>query len=75
MTSIFSCPLGLTNSQARILFSAGLEGLLPVFFGKIHPRHKTPHVAMWLFILSALAITLMFGWKRDPVKLFGDTGC
>ncbi len=74
MTSIFSCLLGLTNSQARILFSAGREGLLPVFFGKIHPRHKTPHVAMWLFILSALAITLVFGWRRDPVTLFGDTG-
>jgi hypothetical protein len=29
---------------------------------------------MWLFILSALAITLVFGWKRDPVKIFGDTG-
>jgi amino acid transporter len=74
MTSIFSCLLGLTNSQARILFSAGREGLLPIFFGKIHPRHRTPHVAMWLFILSALAITLVFGWKRDPVTLFGDTG-
>ncbi len=74
MTSIFSCLLGLTNSQARILFSAGREGLLPVFFGKIHPRHKTPHIAMWLFILSALAITLVFGWKHDPVKIFGDTG-
>jgi amino acid transporter len=74
MTSIFSCLLGLTNSQARILFSAGREGLLPVFFGKIHPRHKTPHIAMWVFILSALAITLVFGWKRDPVTIFGDTG-
>jgi amino acid transporter len=74
MTSIFSCLLGLTNSQARILFSAGREGLLPIFFGKIHPRHRTPHVAMWLFILSALAITLVFGWTRDPVTLFGDTG-
>jgi amino acid transporter len=35
MASIFSCLLGLTNSQARILFSAGREGLLQVFFGKM----------------------------------------
>ena len=74
LTSIFSCLLGLTNSQARILFSAGREGLLPVFFGKIHPRHKTPHVAMWAFIFSALAIILVFGWNRDPVTLFDYTG-
>jgi len=74
MTSIFSCLLGLTNSQARILFSAGREGLLPVFFGKIHPQRKTPHVAMWAYITIALAITLVFGWKLDPVSVFDDTG-
>jgi amino acid transporter len=74
MTSIFSCLLGLTNSQARILFSAGREGLLPVFFGKIHPQHKTPHIAMWVYILIALAITLVFGWYLDPVHIFSDTG-
>lgn len=73
MTSIFSCLLGLTNSQARILFSAGREGLLPVFFGKIHPQHKTPHIAMWAYILTALAITLLC-WNLDPVTIFGDTG-
>jgi amino acid transporter len=74
MTSIFSCLLGLTNSQARILFSAGREGLLPVFFGKIHPQHKTPHIAMWVYILTALAITLIFGWNLDPVDTFSYTG-
>lgn len=30
------------NSQARILFNSGREGLLPEFLGKIHPRHQTP---------------------------------
>ena len=74
LTSIFSCLLGLTNSQARILFSAGREGLLPVFFGKIHPRHKTPHIAMWIYIFIALAITLAFGWNLTPVVIFADTG-
>lgn len=74
ITSIFSCLLGLTNSQARILFSAGREGMLPTVFGKIHPQHRTPHVAMWVYILAALVITLAFGWKLDPVTIFGDTG-
>ena len=74
VTSIFSCLLGLTNSQARILFNSGRESLLPVFFGKIHPRHRTPHIAIWTYILGALAITLVFGWKIDPVEFFGDIG-
>ena len=76
LTSIFSALIGLTNSQARILFSSSREGLLPVFFGKIHPRHRTPHVAMWSFILAALAIVVVFGYAYDidPVTLFGETG-
>ncbi len=74
ITSIFSSLLGLTNSQARILFSSGREGLLPAFFGKIHPRHKTPFVAMWGFVLASFAIVVVFGWNVKPVDLFGDTG-
>jgi amino acid transporter len=76
LTSIFSSLIGLTNAQARILFSSSREGLLPVFFGKIHPRYKTPHFAMWAYIVVALLIVLVFGTidHIDPVTLFGDTG-
>jgi amino acid transporter len=76
VTSIFSCLIGLTNAQARILFNSSREGLLPAFFGKIHPLYRTPHVSMWIYILVALAIVLIFGYAYniDPVTLFGDTG-
>jgi len=74
VTSIFSCLLGLANSQGRILFSAGRESLLPVFFGKIHPQHKTPYVATWSYVLFALAVTFVFGWNLDPVTIFDYTG-
>lgn len=73
LTSIFSSLIGLTNAQARILFSSSREGLLPEFFGKIHPRHKIPHTAMWTYILVAFAIVIVFGWRVDPVTLFGET--
>lgn len=73
ITSVFSCLLGLANSQARILFSAAREGMLPHFFGKIHPQHKTPHIAMWSYIAAALIITLCC-WNLDPVTIFGETG-
>ncbi len=73
VTSIFSCLIGLTNAQSRMLFSSSREGLIPPFFGKIHPRHKTPHVAMWIYILAAFAIVIIFGWNTAPVTLFGET--
>jgi len=76
LTSIFSSLIGAANSQARILFNCGREGLLPRFFGKIHPRHRTPHVATWTFVVCSLAIVLIFGYryKIDPVTLFGEAG-
>jgi amino acid transporter len=76
LTSIFSSLIGAANSQARILFSSGREGLLPRLFGKIHPRHGTPHVATWTFVIGSLAIVLVFGYVYaiDPVTLFGEAG-
>jgi amino acid transporter len=76
ITSIFSSLIGLTNAQARILFSSAREGLLPPFFGKIHPQHTTPHRAIWAFLLLALLIVLGFGtfYHIDPVTLFGEAG-
>ncbi len=74
MTSIFSSLLGLTNSQARILFNSGREGLLPGFFGKIDPKHRTPSVAMWCYVVVSLLIVLVFGMGVKPVDLFDETG-
>jgi amino acid transporter len=76
LTSIFSSLIGAVNSQARILFSSGREGLLPALFGKVHAQHKTPHVATWTFVLCALAMVLVFGYAyaSDPVTLFGEAG-
>src|SRR6202020_2330301 len=61
VTSILGSLIGLVNSQARILFNSGREGLLPAFLGKIHPQHQTPHSAMWVFLLIALSLVLGFG--------------
>jgi amino acid transporter len=76
ITSIFSSLIGLTNAQSRILFNSSREGLVPEFFGKIHPQHKTPQIAMWVFIGIGLILDLGFGslGHIDVVSLFGYTG-
>jgi amino acid transporter len=71
VSSIFSSLIGLTNSQARILFNSGREGLLPKFFGRVHSKHQTPHIAMWTFIAVAVVIVGLFGRNIKPVDLFG----
>ena len=76
VTSILGSLIGLVNSQARILFNSGREGLLPEFLGKIHPQHQTPHSAMWVFLLIAVSLVLGFGLLGGvaPMQYFGFAG-
>ena len=43
------------TGAARIPFVIGIERYLPAAFGKLHPRHNTPHVAL---IVQGLASSL-----------------
>jgi len=76
VTSILGSLIGLVNAQARILFNSGREGLLPEFLGKIHPQHRTPHVALCVFLAVALALILGFGLLGGvaPMDYFGFAG-
>jgi len=76
VTSILGSLIGLVNSQARILFNSGREGLLPEFLGKIHPQHQTPHSAMWMFLIIAVALVLGFVLLGGvaPMDYFGFAG-
>lgn len=76
ITSILGSIIGGLNSQARILFNSGREGLLPKFLGKIHSQHQTPHSAIWIFLLIVVALVLgfvLFGGVA-PLDYFGFAG-
>jgi amino acid transporter len=76
ITSILGSLIGLVNSQSRILFNSGREGLLPPALGKIHPRHQTPHSAMWVFLVLTASLVLGFGLLGgvSPLHYFGFAG-
>jgi amino acid transporter len=76
ITSILGSLIGLVNSQSRILFNSGREGLLPAVLGKIHPRHQTPHSAMWVFLAITVSLILGFGLLGgvSPLHYFGFAG-
>lgn len=42
---------------ARLIYAMSLDGLLPKALGKVHPRFKTPHVA--IIIEGVIALALM----------------
>lgn len=71
-TSIVGSLIAATNSQARLIFNSGREGLLPAVTGRVSARHRTPVVAIVIFLVVALGLVYGFGWNLNPVAFFGD---
>lgn len=46
-------------AAARVPFAVGIDRYLPEFFGKIHPRWRTPHVSMLIqAVISAVVLLI-----------------
>jgi amino acid transporter len=61
MTSTLGALIAGTNSQARLIFNAGREGLLPHFMGKVHAKRRTPITALLVFLGAGLLIIGVWG--------------
>ncbi|MGE5135892.1 MAG: APC family permease [Gemmatimonadota bacterium] len=71
LTSTLGALIAGSNSQARLVFNAGREGLLPRWIGGVHTTRRTPVNAIFLFVgISAAVIGC---WALGHV-LFGKTG-
>jgi amino acid transporter len=60
LTSTLGVLIAAVNSQCRLIFNAGREGLLPSWIGRVHPERRTPVNAIIAFVGIAGVITL--GW-------------
>jgi APA family basic amino acid/polyamine antiporter len=54
--------------QPRIFFAMSRDGLLPKFFGAVHPRFKTPHVST-IITGVGVGVTAMFTSLDEMVDL------
>ena len=71
MTSTLGVLISAVNSQCRLIFNAGREGLLPRWIGKVHPTRRTPVHAIITFI--AIATVIVAGWALGHL-IGGSTG-
>ena len=61
--STFGHQSGMMLATPRVLFAFGRDGVLPAAFARVHPRFRTPHVAIitQALVCAVLAITSSFG--------------
>ncbi len=71
-TSTMGAMIAGSNSQARLIFNAAREGLLPSWLAKVHSERRTPWASFIAFFGIGLAIVYIGGWNQDPIEFFGE---
>lgn len=67
VAGLASVVLVMLMGQPRIFYTMSRDGLLPPFFGKVHPRFKTPYVAT---IITGIVAAVIAGFF--PIGLLGE---
>ncbi|HET9169614.1 MAG TPA: APC family permease [Actinospica sp.] len=81
LTSTVGSLIAGVNSQARLVFNAGREGLLPSAIGQVHPTRRTPTKAIITFV--GISLLIIGGWGlghivgghgwMDPISFFAES--
>jgi amino acid transporter len=83
LTSTLGVLIAAINSQARLIFNAGREGLLPRWIGRVQAPRKTPRNAILVFVGVAGAIIVVWclghligghSGSMNPLIFFDDSG-
>lgn len=68
ITSLFSIILSLQNALSRYLYALGREQVFLPVFARLHPRHKTPHIASFVLAFLSIVSLIIFGLGEvDPM--------
>jgi APA family basic amino acid/polyamine antiporter len=65
--SIFATLSGSLLATPRALFAAAEDGLLPARLAAIHPRFRTPHIAIIVFALLSYAFAITGTFRKLAV--------
>ena len=67
IAGLSSVILVMLMGQPRIFYSMSRDGLLPRFFGKVHPKHQTPYISTIIVGVAAAVLAGLF-----PIGLLGE---
>ena len=74
LNSALAGALAGQNAGARVLFALGRAGLLPAALGRVHPRFRTPVLALTVIFAVNVAASLGLGAWLGPVGAFSFIG-
>jgi amino acid transporter len=64
VVSTFGYLSGMTLAVPRALFAFGRDGFLPAALARVHPEHRTPHVAIAVQAGIVLALAVTSGFEK-----------
>jgi amino acid transporter len=75
ISSSLACGMALNNVCVRYFYALGREGILPAAFGRIHPKHRTPHIAVATQAVMIAAVLVAF-WATNvsPFEVYAWLG-
>jgi amino acid transporter len=59
-----------SNAATRTFFAMGRVRLLPAALAQVHPRFRSPHVAVWVQLVIGLIVPFWLGFQFDPLTAF-----
>lgn len=70
--SIFSTLSGDVLATPRVVFASARDGNLPKFLAKVHPKYKTPYVAIIFYAILIVLIALSGTFKPLAIMASGS---
>jgi len=70
--SIFATVSGDLLNTPRVLFASARDGTLPAFLAKVHPKYRTPHIAIAVYAAAICIIALSGTFKPLAVLASGS---
>jgi amino acid transporter len=58
------------NAATRVFYAMARNGAAPAPLARTHPQFKTPHVAIIVNTVIAVALSMILGWKWGPLNGF-----
>lgn len=74
INSGWGCSLAGQSAVVRVYYKMAKIGVFPSAFGRLHPKHRSPHIAIYLQTVFNIVLGIFCGITLGTVNTFGVFG-